>query len=103
MSINFHRQRAAILVAEPATDCRYINARFNATRGEQVAQIMMRDADDAQLLAGRINSTLTFVNEHDWLARNSVSPRSFCRASAKVIFPRATAVCAAARCRSSLW
>ena len=68
MSINFHRQRAAILVAEPATDGWYINAGFNATRGEQVAQIVMRDAGDAQFFTGRINRTLTFVNEHDWLA-----------------------------------
>jgi hypothetical protein len=68
MSINFHRQRAAILVAEPATDRRYINAGFNATRGEQVSQIVMRDADDAQLRAGRINRTLTLVNQHDWFA-----------------------------------
>ena len=29
MSINFHRQSAAVLVAKPAADGRYINARFN--------------------------------------------------------------------------
>jgi len=68
MPINFHRQRAAIFVAEPATDGRYINAGFNATSGEQVSQIVMRDADDAQFSAGRINRTLTLVDKHDWFA-----------------------------------
>ncbi len=29
---------------------------------------MMRDADDAQLRASRINRPLTFVDEHYWLA-----------------------------------
>ena len=79
MSINFHRQRAAILVAEPATDGWYINAGLIEPAGEKVSQIVMCNAGlQINFFTGCINGTLTFMNEHDWLAENSFSPRSFC-------------------------
>ena len=34
MAVNFHCQRAAVLVAEPSRDGRNVNAALNATRGE---------------------------------------------------------------------
>jgi len=42
VAVGFHPQRAAVLMAEPPGDCRNVHASFNAARGEQMAQIVMR-------------------------------------------------------------
>ena len=51
MAVNFEGQHSAIAVAQPAGDGWNINAAFDATRGKQVAQIVMSEAGDFQLLA----------------------------------------------------
>ena len=40
VAVNFHGQRAAVLVAEPAGDGGNVNAALNAAGGEQMAQIV---------------------------------------------------------------
>ena len=44
VSVRLHAKRAAVFMAEPARDGGNIHAAFDADCGEQVAQIMMRDA-----------------------------------------------------------
>ena len=65
MSINFHRQRAAILVTEPAGHCGNIHAGFNAPGGKQMAQIVMREARDIQYATRAIEGTLALLHPHD--------------------------------------
>ena len=43
MAVGLHRQRPAVLVAEPAGDRLDVHPGFDATGGEQVPQIMMRE------------------------------------------------------------
>ena len=42
VAVGFHRQRAAVFVAEPARDGGDVHAGFNAARREKMAQIVVR-------------------------------------------------------------
>lgn len=44
VAINPHRQGAAVLVAKPATHCRYINAGLNAGGRKEVTKVVMGEA-----------------------------------------------------------
>ena len=55
MAINFHGERAAVNVSKPARNRRNVNARFNATGGEQMPQIVMRDAGTPDILQARVS------------------------------------------------
>ena len=65
MPVGFHRECAAVLVTEPAGDCRDVHARFNAAGCEQMPQIVVGETNSPQLFASRIYRALTFVNTHD--------------------------------------
>ena len=55
VTINLHRQCAAVFVAEPAGNRWDIHAAFNASRREQMAQIMVCEAGNTQFLASRVD------------------------------------------------
>ncbi len=54
MPVSLHAQRAAILVSEPARNGWNIYAGFNAAGGEQMAQIVVRDAFDTGQRRGAV-------------------------------------------------
>jgi hypothetical protein len=62
MAVGFHCQRAAILVSKPARDSRNIDTAFDAARGEQVPQIVMRNAICADFFARSIKRLLAFAD-----------------------------------------
>ena len=52
MTINFHGQRAAVFMTEPAAHCGNINTRLDAKCRKKMPQIVMRETGNAQFLAG---------------------------------------------------
>ena len=43
VSVNVHGQRTAVLVAKPSADGWDVNARLDAGRGEEVAEVVVRE------------------------------------------------------------
>src|SRR5207247_8631966 len=65
MSVGFHQERAAVLVSEPPRNGWNIDAALDAAGGEQMPQIVMRDAMGSDFLKSPIKSFLAFANlEH---------------------------------------
>ena len=62
MPVSFHGECTAVFMAKPAGNSRNVHARFNATSGKQMAQIMMGKAGDLQFSASRVNGFLTFTH-----------------------------------------
>jgi hypothetical protein len=54
-TISFHAKRTAVLVSEPPRYGRDVHAVFNATGGEQVAQVVVGDSLRAGKLGGSVN------------------------------------------------
>ena len=69
VAVGLHRQRTTVLVPKPARNRWDVHARFNAACGEQVAQIVMGESSDAQLLASRIDRALAFMDARDGVGR----------------------------------
>ena len=65
MSINFHPQRAAILVTKPAGNCGNIHTALDAPRREQVSQIVMGQMMNTHLLHRLVHRLLTLADAHD--------------------------------------
>ena len=51
VSLNFHRQRPAVLVSQPARDCWNIDPALNAASGEKVAQVVVGNSRNPKLRA----------------------------------------------------
>ncbi len=65
VAVGFHRQRAAVLVSDPAGDGRDINATLNAGSGEQMPQIVMGDARQTHFAHRAVNRVLGLIyTEH---------------------------------------
>ena len=64
VAVGFHRQCAAVFVAEPPADGGNIHTRLDATSCKQVAQIVMCDAGDFDFLCCAVHRPLTFANTH---------------------------------------
>ena len=50
MSIDFHRQSAAVFVSEPAANGRDVHTDFNTTGRKQMAQVMVGEAGNPNFL-----------------------------------------------------
>ena len=85
MPIDLHGERTAVLVAKPPADRGDVNARFNAPRGEEMAQVVMRESGDSERLAGSVNSPLALLHAHHRSVQRflwSISPQSFQQSTA---------------------
>lgn len=65
VAIGFHRNCPAVFVPEPTRDSRNVHARFDAARGVQVPEIVMRQSIGPDFFTRSIKGLLAFANaEH---------------------------------------
>ena len=69
MTISFHGQNAAIIVAEPAGKGWNVHARLDNRCGEKMPEIVVSNAMDPGRRTSGIDSFLTFSDTKDWIVR----------------------------------
>ena len=69
MAVGSHRQGPAVIVTEPATDCRNVHAGLDARRGEEMPKIVMGEMRKAQSPAGCLKTFLGALDFDDWILR----------------------------------
>ena len=62
VAISLHRQRTTVFMSKPARNRWNVHARFNATCGEQVPQIVMGKSSDTEQPARPVDRALAFMD-----------------------------------------
>lgn len=72
VSIDSHRERAAVFVAEPTADCGNIDARFDTRCGEEVSEIVVLEMGIPEVPASGGEAFLGVVDEFNQVCRPRV-------------------------------
>jgi hypothetical protein len=72
MSVNFHRQAAAIDVPQPSAYGGDIDARLNAARGKEMTQIVVRDTLNPDFFARIREGFFTLVDQANRIIRTRI-------------------------------
>src|SRR5260221_383620 len=75
MPVGLHRQRATVLVPEPAGDGRDVHTAFDANRCEEMTKVVVRDAGHAYFFGGAIHRLLALPHEEHFSVWGLVRPR----------------------------
>src|SRR5262249_18996561 len=67
MAVGFHCQSTAVFVPKPAGNGRNIDARFNAPRGKQMSEIVVRNSMRSDFFARTIKRLLAFTHAEYFL------------------------------------